>query len=112
MLHMLFHGVTKPLMFFSAGNVQQHYGSPYFRKVHGVIHRLPWTGGLFLLATFAVIGTPPFSIFQSEFTALSAAVAANHTWAAGLFVVGVVTVFVGFLVDRKSTRLNSSHLGI
>ena len=26
MLHMLFHGVTKPLMFFAAGNVQQHYG--------------------------------------------------------------------------------------
>ena len=77
-LHMLFHGVTKPLMFFSAGNVQQHFGSPYFRKVHGVIHTLPWTGGLFLLATFAVTGTPPFSIFQSEFTALSGALAADR----------------------------------
>src|SRR5664279_796422 len=72
-LHMLFHGVTKPLMFFAAGNVQQHFGSPYFRKVRGVVHTLPWTGSLLLLATFAVTGTPPFSIFQSEFTALSAA---------------------------------------
>jgi hydrogenase-4 component F len=104
MLHMLFHGVTKPLMFFSAGNVQQHYGSPYLRKVRGVIHRLPWTGGLFLLATCAVTGTPPFSIFQSEFTALSAAVAADHPWAAGLFMLGVVTVFVGFLLHM--TRMN------
>ena len=77
-LHMLFHGVTKPLLFFSAGNVQQHFGSPYFRKVRGVIHTLPWTGGLFLLATLAVTGTPPFSIFQSEFTALSAALAADQ----------------------------------
>ncbi len=27
-LHMLFHAVTKPLLFFSAGNVQQEFGSP------------------------------------------------------------------------------------
>lgn len=107
MLHMLFHAVSKPLMFFSAGNVQQQFGSPYFRKVHGVVHTLPWTGGLFLLATFAVTGTPPFSIFQSEFTALSAALAADHGWAAGLFVLGVVTVFVGFLVHMSKMNLGA-----
>jgi hydrogenase-4 component F len=105
MLHMVFHGISKPLMFFTAGNVQQQYGSPYFRKVHGVIHSLPWTGGLFLLATFAVTGTPPFSVFQSEFTALSAALAADHGWAAGLVVLGVVTVFVGFLVHMSKLNL-------
>ena len=106
-LHMLFHGVTKPLMFFCAGNVQQQFGSPHFRKVHGVIHTLPWTGGLFLMATFAVTGTPPFSVFQSEFTALSAAWAADHGWAAGLFVLGVVTVFVGFLVHMTGMNLGA-----
>jgi hydrogenase-4 component F len=107
MLHMVFHAVSKPLMFFSAGNVQQHFGSPYFRKVHGVVHTLPWTGGLFLLATFAVTGTPPFSVFQSEFTALSAALAADHPWAAGLFVFGVVTVFVGFLLHMSKMNLGA-----
>src|SRR6266704_1701368 len=44
-LHMLFHAVTKPLMFFCAGNIQQHFGTPHFRKVTGVLHTLPWTGG-------------------------------------------------------------------
>jgi hydrogenase-4 component F len=107
MLHMVFHAVSKPLMFFSAGNVQQHFGSPYFRKVHGVVHTLPWTGGLFLLATFAVTGTPPFSVFQSEFTALSAALASDHPWAAGLFVFGVVTVFVGFLLHMSKMNLGA-----
>jgi hydrogenase-4 component F len=107
MLHMLFHGVTKPLLFFSAGNVQQHFGSPYLRKVHGVIHALPWTAGLLLLATFAVTGTPPFVVFQSEFTALSAALAADHPWAASLFVLGVVTVFVGFLLHMSKMNLGA-----
>jgi len=107
-LHMVFHGVTKPLMFFSAGNVQQHFRSPYLRKVRGVIHTLPWTGGLFLLATFAVTGTPPFSIFQSEFTALSGALAADRGWAAGLFVLGVVTIFVGFLLHMVKMNLGAA----
>ena len=105
LLHMLFHAVTKPLMFFSAGNVEQEFGSPYIRKVHGVIHLLPWTGGLFLLATFAVTGMPPFSIFQSEFITLSAAFAADWIWAGGLFVLGVVGVFVGFLVHLSKMNL-------
>ena len=102
-----FTAVTKPLMFFCAGNVQQHFGTPYFRKVRGVIHTLPWTGGLFLLATFAVTGTPPFSIFQSEFTTLSAALAADRGWAAGLFIAGVVTIFAGFLVHMSKLNLGA-----
>jgi len=106
-LHMLFHGVTKPLMFFCAGNVQQHFATPYFWRVRGVIRTLPWTGGLFLLATLAVTGTPPFSIFQSEFMTLSAALAADRGWAAFLFIAGVVTIFAGFLVHMAKMNLGT-----
>ena len=106
-LHMLFHGITKPLLFFCAGNVQQHFGTPFFGRVRGVIQTLPWTGGLFLLATLAITGTPPFSIFQSEFTVLSAALSANHGWLAFLFVAGVVTIFAGFLVHMAKMNLGS-----
>src|SRR5438445_1862656 len=84
-LHMLFHAIAKPLMFFCAGNVQQHCGSPHFLKATGGIRTLAWAGGLMLVATFAVTGVPPFSLFQSEFTALSAAFAAGRAWPAGLF---------------------------
>jgi hydrogenase-4 component F len=106
-LHMLFHGVTKPLMFFCAGNVQQHFGTPHFRKVHGVMSTLPWTGGLFLVATLAVTGTPPFSLFQSEFNILSGALAAGRGWMALLFIAGVVTIFSGFLVHMSKLSLGA-----
>ncbi len=106
-LHMLFHAVTKPLMFFCAGNVQQHFATPYFGRVRAVIRTLPWTGGLFLLATLAVTGTPPFSIFQSEFTTLSAALAADRGWSAFLFIAGVVTIFAGFLVHMVKMNLGT-----
>jgi len=104
---MVFHGVTKPLLFFCAGNVQQHYATPHFRKVHGVIRTLPWTGGLFLVAALAVTGTPPFSIFQSEFKILSAALAGDHGWPAFLFIAGVVAIFAGFLVHLSKLSLGS-----
>jgi hydrogenase-4 component F len=104
-LHMLFHGVTKPLMFFCAGNVQQRFGTPYFRNVTGVIHTLPWTGALFLMSTLAITGAPPFSLFQSEFMTLSAALAADRAWAAGLIVAGIVAIFAGFLVRMSKLNL-------
>lgn len=97
LLHMVFHAVTKPLLFFCAGNVQQHFCTPFIRKVRGAIHVLPITAVLFLMVTFAVTGTPPFSIFQSEFTILSGAFATNHVWLATLFIICVVTIFAGFL---------------
>jgi hydrogenase-4 component F len=105
LLHMIFHAVTKPLMFFCAGNVQQQFGTPYFRKVTGTIHTLPWTGTLFLLATLAVTGTPPFSLFQSEFTTLSAALAANRPGLAALLISGVVAIFAGFLIHMSKLNL-------
>jgi hydrogenase-4 component F len=111
-LHMFFHGVAKPLMFFCAGNVQQHFDTPYLRKVSGVIHILPWTGGLFLMAALAVTGAPPFGLFQSEFTALSAALAANRSWPAGLFVAGIVTIFAGFLVHTSKLSLGRPENGM
>jgi hydrogenase-4 component F len=106
-LHMLFHAVTKPLMFFCSGNIQQQFSTPFLWKLRGIIQTLPWTGGLFLMATLAVTGTPPFSIFQSEFKILSAALVADHGWMAFLFLAGVVTIFAGFLMHISKLTLGS-----
>jgi len=111
-LHMVFHAVTKPLMFFCAGNVQQQFATPYFRKVHGVIQTQPWTGGLFLVATLALTGTPPFGIFQSEFKILSAALAGGHAWGAALFIAGVVTIFAGFLTHMAKLNLGAAQADV
>jgi hydrogenase-4 component F len=99
LLHMTFHAVIKPLMFFCAGNAQQHLKTDLFRKAKGgLIHAMPWTGAAFLLVTLAVTGSPPFSLFQSEFTILRAAFGGGHILAAVLFVVFLVAIFAGFLV--------------
>src|SRR5664279_4250746 len=96
LLHMTFHSVTKPLLFFCAGNSQQHIGNDSLRKSPGgLLHVLPVSGSMFLLAALAVTGTPPFSMFQSEFTVLRAGFAAQQTGAVSLFVVFVLAIFCG-----------------
>jgi hydrogenase-4 component F len=97
LLHMTFHSTTKPLLFFCAGNAQQHTGSDSLRRgTGGLLHALPVSAPMFLLATLAVTGTPPFSMFQSEFTVLRAGFAAQRTGSVILFVVFLVAIFCGF----------------
>jgi hydrogenase-4 component F len=97
LLHMTFHSVTKPLLFFCSGNAQQHLGTDSLKKnPGGLIHSLPVSAPMFLLAALAVTGTPPFSLFQSEFTILRAGFAGRHTGAAILFVAFLVAIFCGF----------------
>jgi hydrogenase-4 component F len=98
LLHMFYHAITKPLLFFCAGNVQQQFGTAVFRKIGGgVLHRMPVTAVLFLAGTLAVTGTPPAGLFQSELTVLSASVQGRTLWVASIFVGCVVTIFAGFL---------------
>ena len=97
MLHMTFHSVIKPLLFFCAGNAQQQTGNDKLEKTAGgLVHALPVSGPVFLLAALAVTGTPPFSLFQSEFLILRAGFGAQHVGLTALFVVMLVAIFGGF----------------
>src|SRR5258708_25505017 len=99
LLHMTFHSVTKPLLFFCAGNVQQHLNTELFQKAKGgLIHSMPLTGAAFLMVTLAVTGSPPFSFFQSEFTVLRAGFSGAHSVLTVFFLSFLVLIFSGFLV--------------
>jgi hydrogenase-4 component F len=99
LLHMTFHSVTKPLLFFCAGNVQQHLNTDLFQKTKGgLIHSMPWTGAAFLMVTIAVTGSPPFSFFQSEFTILRSGFSGGHFVLAVFFISFLVLIFSGYLV--------------
>src|SRR6266700_875536 len=99
LLHMTFHSVTKPLLFFCAGNVQQHLNTELFQKAKGgLIHSMPLTGAAFLMVALAVTGSPPFSFFQSEFTVLRAGFSGGYSVLTVFFIAFLVLIFSGFLV--------------
>jgi hydrogenase-4 component F len=97
LLHMTYHSAIKPLLFLSVGNVQQHTGNDALRKgASGLVHVLPISAPMFLLGALAVTGTPPFSMFQSEFMVLRSGFASQHVGLSILFVACLVAIFCGF----------------
>jgi hydrogenase-4 component F len=99
MLHMVFHTIAKSLLFLCAGNVSQHFRTDLFSKIKGgVMRAMPLTGVVFLMAMLAIIGMPPFSLFQSEFLIVRAAIVGGHILTGVLFVLFGTGVFAGAIV--------------
>ena len=95
LLHAINNGLTKGVLFLSAGNIHRAYGSKNIDEVSGAISRLPISGSLFLVGFFAITGSPPFGPFVSEFTIVNAAIGGGHPVAGTLFLVLLGIVFIG-----------------
>ncbi len=96
-LQLVAHSVTKPILFFSAGDVVQSYGTREMRSIRGLGRSMPFTSFMLTAGTLAIVGAPPFAIFVGEFTLISAAVSDGTFWIAGLMVILLAIVFAGFV---------------
>lgn len=95
LLHLINNGLTKAVLFLSAGNIHRAYGSKLTDDVHGALQRVPISAGLFLAGFFAITGAPPFGVFVSEFTIVTAAFGGKHYVVGGLFLLLLGIVFIG-----------------
>jgi hydrogenase-4 component F len=95
LLHLINNGLTKGVLFLSAGNIHRAYGSKVTDDVRGAIERVPVSGALFLAGFLAITGSPPFGPFVSEFTIVSAALASGQFVAGGLFLLLLGVIFIG-----------------
>jgi hydrogenase-4 component B len=67
LMHTLNHSLFKSMLFYSAGNIYQSTHSVNIERMGGLIHKMPRTALMFLLASLAICGLPPFNGFISEF---------------------------------------------
>lgn len=95
MLHVMTNGLTKGVLFLSAGNIHRSYNSKNTDVVQGALRRLPVSAGLFLAGFIAITGSPPFGPFVSEFSILNGAFASGRFLVAGLFLFFLLVVFIG-----------------
>jgi hydrogenase-4 component F len=95
LLHLINNGLTKGVLFLSAGNIHRCFGSKRTEDVAGALRVLPASGALFLAGFFAATGTPPFAPFFSEFTILGAMLRAERYGVAAAFLALLVAVFMG-----------------
>jgi hydrogenase-4 component F len=93
--HCLANGLTKGVVFLSAGNIHRAYGSKTTDDVRGAARLLPVSGPLFLAGFLAVTGSPPFSPFFSEFAILNGAFAAGRFGVGALLLAFLAVIFVG-----------------
>ncbi len=109
LLHMVYHSLTKSIMFLSAGNILLKYGSTKIKNVKGVLSALPVTGGLFMIGFLTLTGVPPFGIFITEFSILSTGI---HTHPAIVItaLLVLVLVFVGFIRHVASMVFGENEL--
>ncbi len=98
-LHMFNHAMTKSLMFFGAGNTLLKHNTKEIDKVSGIIKSMPVTGSMLIIGGLAITGSPPFSIFISEFTILSAGFLRGHIISSVLLLLFIIIIFAGFFYN-------------
>jgi hydrogenase-4 component F len=94
LLQVLYHAIGKAVLFLSSGHVVLGYRTRESARVRGVLGALPLAGGVLLLASLAVAGSPPFGVFLSELTIVRAGFAGSQPFLAGLFLLLLVIGFV------------------
>jgi hydrogenase-4 component F len=98
MLHMGFHALTKPVLFFAAGNIHQLRHTLDFRRIGGGLARtMPATALLLGLAAVAVCGLPPFGLFVSELIVIAGGFTSDQAWVSVIMLACLILVFCGVL---------------
>lgn len=95
LLHLITNGLTKGVLFLSAGNIHRAYNSKLTDDVQGAMRRLPASGVLFLAGFLVITGSPPGGPFISELTILMGAIQGGNLVVASLYLVLLAIVFIG-----------------
>ncbi len=90
LLHVLNHAVFKALLFLAAGAFERAMGSLDLDRIGGLLRRMPWTGGAFLVGSLAIAGVPPLNGFASEWLTLQALIHVALGPSLGLGLAGAV----------------------
>jgi hydrogenase-4 component F len=109
MLHLLNNAIAKTLLFLTASNIRMAYGSKIMRRVTGAIKVIPVSATFLIVGVFAITGSPPFGVFVSEFTIVSAAFQGGNAVPAVMFLGFVATVFAGFTYYTSRMVFGTPH---
>ena len=112
LLHMGYHALTKPVLFFAAGNIHQTCHTLQMRLIGpGLVQMLPATVICMGLAAAAAIGLPPFGLFFSEMTVLTGGFAAGNGGIGFLVLLALLACFCGILYQLTRILLGARRPG-
>ena len=101
LLHTLNHAIGKCVLFLTSGEIAHRWRTREAAGVVGALTAAPLVGGVLLLASLAIVGSPPFGLFLSEFTIVRAGFRGSSPLAFVLLAL-LVLAFVAFLWNTAS----------
>ncbi|MGA7078406.1 MAG: proton-conducting transporter membrane subunit [Terriglobales bacterium] len=107
---MLNHSITKSLCFYTTGMVLLALGTRQIKDVRGLFRLSPFVGAALLLCSLAIAGAPPFPIFLSEFSILSAGIRSGHNTAVAILAILIVVAFVAIMRQVNSMLFGKPEL--
>ena len=102
LLHVTNHAVMKTLLFYSAGAFIMMTGIRRIADLSGLGHVMPFSAGAYALASFAIMGLPPFSGFISKFLMIYAAASGGHLEVAATILFGGI---IGLVYYTRVVRV-------
>lgn len=93
-LYVVSNAFVKALLFLTAGRLRAVYRTNQSSALGGVIRVLPFSGLMFAVGTFALLGFPPFGGFIAELLILSGIVQSGHLMTFTLMCTMLTIIFV------------------
>ena len=115
-LHIVMHAVGKITLFFCAGAIFVGAHKKYISQMDGLGHKMPWTMAAFTLASFSIIGLPPFGgVWSKWFLCLGALEAGEVIYLvtymlSSLLSIGYLMPIVGRAYFRKPSQHDAEHV--
>jgi len=94
LLYIVSNAFVKALLFLTAGRLRAVYRTNEVKALSGVIRVLPFSGLLFTVGIFALLGFPPFGSFMAEMLILSGIVQSGNLIAFTLMCTMLTIIFV------------------
>lgn len=104
-LHILFHALSKGVLFMLAGNLLLYFHTRRTDQINGLFFRARKTAFLLIFATASIVGLPPFATFISKFYILLGLF--NASLAGGLISLFGIGLAVAAFLNQSLTMLLS-----
>jgi hydrogenase-4 component F len=90
--------------------MHRSYGSREVNSITDLMRRLPWSGFVWVLAFFYIVGTPPFGTFFSELFVLQGMIRTANWLPFTLFLALLMVIFIG--MSRVVLRMLQTPSGV
>ena len=97
LLHAINHSLVKSMLFCTSGNILMKYHTRDLGRIRGMLHAAPLTSLFLIAGGLALVGSPPFNIFISKFSIISAGMYSGYLWLMVVCLLFLALIFAAFL---------------